>query len=91
VTPRIFQVPFRKLSAISGRISGKLHLEFRSIRDAKQQLDAYPGHVDSRIALLVVHLDPIQTLLEQQHIELHALAQSQPVIGLELVLQISPP
>jgi len=67
------------------------HRFFRSIRTACKQLVAYPGPVDKRIVLLVVRFDSDHLFLGQNYDELATLIASQPVAGIEIVCQVSPP
>jgi hypothetical protein len=76
----------RIVPGLSDKLKNKL---FLSIKEACEQLNAYPDPVDCRIVLLVVRLDSDQRFIGQTYAELDRLISSQPVSGFELVHQIS--
>ena len=69
-------------------LSEKLrHRVLRSIREAREQLEAYPYGANEKIALLVVRFDSDHLFVAQNYEELGQLISSQQIPGIEIVHQ----
>ena len=62
----------------------------RSIRDAREQLDAYPNPTDRKIAFLFVHMDSSQSTCGESYAELDKFVSAQTTSSLEVIHQATP-
>jgi hypothetical protein len=62
----------------------------RSIRDAGEQLDAYPNSVDRKIAFLFVHMEWSQRTCGESYTELAHFVSDQTTSSLEVIHQVTP-
>lgn len=79
--------PFQVFDARHGLSEKFKHRLFRSIREAREQLEAFHCGADKKIALLVIRFDTDHLFADQNYAELQQLISNHQITGLELVHQ----